>query len=79
MRKKIRKLPVASATKAPEWEYFVHKIKCLKCCLHFVIYSWNEKLALVDICPECHQSLVDGKIVWKSERRRGFIFEELKI
>ena len=37
--------------------YFQHKIKCLRCQLHFVVASWKEDWELgeasIVYCPEC--------------------------
>lgn len=31
---------------------YEHKYKCLRCGLHFIIYSWDEKKG-TPFCPEC--------------------------
>ena len=46
----------------------VYSVKCMKCGLHFNVYTWYpDKHSRMSMhCPECGQN--DGKfILWKSE------------
>jgi hypothetical protein len=38
---------------------YAHKIKCLNCGLHFVVFSWKWNWRPVS-CPECLQDLSKG-------------------
>lgn len=58
-------------------KYIEKKVKCLKCSLHFTIYSWNSNSHRAkDLhCPECGQA--DGAfLVWR-QQKFGFIFNQV--
>ena len=57
--------------------YFIHRIKCLNCSLHFALYSWRKNLLMRNYsCPECQHSFTQGRYLWCREERHGDIFEE---
>jgi len=58
--------------------YFVHKVKCLNCSLHFAVYSWRKTLPIRNYCcPECQHPFYSGKYVWWRERHVGQIYQQL--
>ncbi|MDE9557097.1 HNH endonuclease [Xenorhabdus bovienii] len=58
-------------------KYIEKKIKCLKCGLHFSIYSWHDELHKAETlhCPECGQS-DNAFIIW-AQRKYGFISQKV--
>lgn len=54
--------------------YFIHKIKCLNCSLHFALYSWRKTISIRNYsCPECQHSFSEGKYLWRREEQQGEI------
>jgi Zn finger protein HypA/HybF involved in hydrogenase expression len=56
--------------------YFKITAKCMKCQLHFVIYTYNREYhTQANLgCPECYSR---GEVITGSrEKKVGFIFEE---
>ncbi|CDH33221.1 HNH endonuclease [Xenorhabdus bovienii] len=58
-------------------KYIEKKIKCLKCGLHFSIYTWHEGLHNSGTlhCPECGQS--DNSFIIWAQRKYGFISQKV--
>ena len=58
-------------------KYIEKKVKCIKCGLHFTIFSWNPDGHRADKlhCPECGQS--DGMFVVWAQQKFGFIFQQV--
>ncbi len=56
-------------------KYIEKKVKCMKCRLHFTIFSWNPAGHRADTlhCPECGQS--EGVFVVWAQQKFGFIFQ----
>jgi len=51
------------------------KVKCLKCGLHFIIFTWNKESHSLHTlyCPECGQH--EGKfVIWQEDSNKQ-IFE----
>lgn len=58
-------------------KYIEKKIKCMKCSLHFTIYSWDPAGHRANTlhCPECGQS--EGLFLVWAQQSFGFIFQKV--
>lgn len=58
-------------------KYIEKKVKCMKCGLHFTIFSWNAALHRASTlhCPECGQS--EGLFLVWAQLQFGFIFQKV--
>lgn len=58
-------------------KYIEKKVKCMKCSLHFTIYSWDPIGHRADDlhCPECGQS--EGLFLVWAQQKFGFIFQQV--
>jgi DNA-directed RNA polymerase subunit RPC12/RpoP len=47
---------------------YVHKFKCLKCGLHFALYSWDPGREESQVfCPECGEQGIAPFMHWSEE------------
>lgn len=58
-------------------KYIEKKVKCIKCSLHFTIFSWYPTKHRADTlhCPECGQS--EGLFIVWAQQKFGFIFDQV--
>ncbi|HAT7728841.1 TPA: HNH endonuclease [Enterobacter cloacae] len=58
-------------------KYVEKKVKCMKCSLHFTIFSWFPAEHRADTlhCPECGQS--EGLFLVWAQQKFGFIFDQV--
>ncbi|MBZ6767391.1 HNH endonuclease [Klebsiella oxytoca] len=58
-------------------KYTEKKVRCMKCSLHFTIFSWYPELHRANTlhCPECGQS--EGLFIVWAQQKFGFIFQKV--
>ena len=65
--------------KYPKPTHFQHKIKCIVCCLHFIILSfdaaWTDQPNRKVHCPECGNTNTMRMLFWSPEPNSKNIFE----